>query len=230
MLGKRSRSDDGDSLVQAKRQACCASVSAARPDQPLTLTVANLEKFQSSLQMDSQRRSRSPEKAKYDTKDKLQLFNIFFEEAADIPAPLQQLISDLKQKRVDPSPNAKLIARKAPLARARGEQDGIDLIKDDLLIRPAIEGGAELIERAAKLNLNRSFLPQPSSVYVAAQGIRLETPHPDLCFGYLPSKKAKPGRLNAPFTMVEEETINKYVSWFFYRCSTNFLMQLLFDP
>ncbi|KAH8702928.1 hypothetical protein GQ44DRAFT_38221 [Phaeosphaeriaceae sp. PMI808] len=65
------------------------------------------------------------------------------------------------------------------------------------------------VNRAAKPNLNAQFLPSTSSF--AAENIRLETPQPDHCYGYLPSKKARPARLMAPFTIGEENTMNRYV-------------------
>lgn len=60
--------------------------------------------------------------------------------------------------------------------------------------------------RAAELNLSAHFLPPATSFM--AEILRLETPH---CFGYLPSKKARPARLKAPFTIEEENIINRQI-------------------
>lgn len=41
--------------------------------------------------------------------------------------------------------------------------------------------------------------------------IRLEMPQPDYRYGYLPSKKARLARLEAPFTIEEENIMNRHV-------------------
>lgn len=158
------------------------------------------------------RRSRSPEKSsladRMDPKDKLQLFNIFYDERAPIPSILEQHVSSLRKPREAPSPNAKRLQETAPIARSRSEQDGIDLLEELLLLVPASKGGMAAVERAVKPNLNAQFLPFASSF--AAENIRLETPQPDHCYGYLPSKKARPARLMAPFTIGKENAMNRY--------------------
>jgi hypothetical protein len=143
-----------------------------------------------------------------DSKDKLQLFSIFYEERAPIPSILQQHISNLRKPRQAPSPNAKQIQEVAPVARSRSEQDGIDIMEESLLLAPASKGGMPCIERAAKANLSAHFLP-PATSFVA-ENLRLEMPQPDHCFGYIPSKKARPATLKAPFTIEEENIMNRY--------------------
>lgn len=91
----------------------------------------------------------------------------------------------------------------------RSEQDGIDIVEEVLLLVPASKGGIPCVERAAKPNLSAYFLP-PATSFVA-ESLRLETPQPDHCFGYLLSKKARPTRLKAPFTIEEENIINSCI-------------------
>ena len=95
------------------------------------------------------------------------------------------------------------------MARSRSEQDGIDIAEEVLLLVPASKGGMPCVERAVKLNLSAHFLP-PATSFVA-ESLSLETPQPDHCFGYLPLKKARPARLKAPFTIEEENIMNRYV-------------------
>jgi len=187
----------------------------------LLLTRQNLLHLEQSLRSDSEtmpsspsRKSRSPEKSsateKMDPKDKLQLFGIFYEERASIPAMLKQHVSDLRKPRQASSPNAKRIEEMVPVARSRSEQDGIDVLEETLLLVPASKGGQPYVERAAKANLSASFLPSATSF--AAEGLRLETPQPDHCFGYIPSKKARPARLQSAFTIDEENIMNRYAA------------------
>lgn len=96
------------------------------------------------------------------------------------------------------------------MARSRSVQDGIDILEEVLLLAPASKGGTSCVERAAKLNLSSRFSP-PATSFVA-EDVRLETPQPDHCYGYLPSKKAKPALLQAPFTIEEENIMNRYVN------------------
>lgn len=145
---------------------------------------------------------------KMDSKDKLQLFSVFYEEQAPIPSILEQHISNLRKPREAPSPNAKQIQEMAPVARSRSEQDGIDIAEEVLLLAPASKGGMPCVERAAKPNLSAHFLPPATSFM--AESLRLETPQPDHCFGYLPSKKARPAKLKAPFTIEEENIMNRF--------------------
>lgn len=96
------------------------------------------------------------------------------------------------------------------MARLRSEQDGIDILEETLLLAPARKGGQSYVERAAKTNLSVSFLPSATSF--AAEGLRLETPQPDHCFGYIPSKKARLSGLQYPFTADEESIMNRYAA------------------
>lgn len=91
------------------------------------------------------------------------------------------------------------------VVRSRSEQDRIDIMEEMLLLAPASKGGR--VEHAAKPNLSTYFLPLATSF--VAENLHLETPQPDHCFGYLPSKKARPARLKAPFT-IEENIMNRY--------------------
>lgn len=186
---------------------------------PRPLTRENLCDLQRSLRGNSpsmssspSRRSRSPGKStlgdRMDPKDKLQLFSIFYDDQTPIPSMLEQHVSDLRKPRQAPSPNAKQIRDTAPVARSRSEQDGIDTLEEILLLVPAIGGGMAGVERAAKPDLSAQFLPLASSF--VAENIRLETPQPDHCYGYLPSKKARPAKLKATFTIEEENIINRY--------------------
>jgi hypothetical protein len=143
-----------------------------------------------------------------DSKDKLQLFSIFYDERAPIPSILEQHISNLRKPRQTSSPNAKQIQEMAPVARSRSEQGGIDIMEETLLLAPASKGGMPYVERAAKANLSTHFLP-PATSFVA-ESVRLEMPQPDHCFGYIPSKKARPARLRAPFTIEEENIMNRF--------------------
>jgi len=183
------------------------------------LTYENLHLLQQSLRTDSfimpsspSRRSRSPEKSttadKMDSKDKLQLFSIFYDERAPIPNAIAQHIANLRKSRQASSPNAKRIEEMAPVARSRSEQDGIDVMEEALLLAPASKGGMPCVERAARANLSTHFLPSATSF--VAESLRLEMLQPDHCFGYIPSKKARPARLKAPFTIEEENIINRY--------------------
>ena len=149
-----------------------------------------------------------------DSKDKLQLFSIFYEEQAPIPSILEQHISKLRKPRQVSSPNAKRIKEAVPVARSRSEQNGIDIIEESLLLAPASKGGMQCVERAAKANLSAHFLP-PATSFVA-ESLRLEMPQPDHCFGYIPSKKARPARLKAPFTIEEENIMNRYRNCTFF--------------
>jgi hypothetical protein len=92
------------------------------------------------------------------------------------------------------------------VARSRFEQDSIDKLAEILLLVPARTGGQSYVERAAKTNLSATFLPSAASF--AAEGLRLETPQPDHCFRYIPSKKA---RLSG-FTADEESIMNRYAT------------------
>ena len=96
-----------------------------------------------------------------------------------------------------------------PIAQSQSEQDGIDIMEEMLLLVPASKGGMACIKRAAKPNLSAQFLP-PASSFVA-KNLRLETPQPDHCFGYLLSKKARSAKLKVPFTIEEENIMNRYV-------------------
>ncbi|KAF2807511.1 uncharacterized protein BDZ99DRAFT_573318 [Mytilinidion resinicola] len=141
-----------------------------------------------------------------DFKEKLQFFSIFYEERAPIPSILEQHISNLRKPRQVSSPNAKHIQEMVPVARS--EQDGIDVLEEVLLLAPASKGGMPCVERAAKPNLSPYFSPLATS-FVAGR-VRLETSQPDHCFGYLPSKKARPARLKASFTIEEENIMNRF--------------------
>ncbi|KAH8702929.1 hypothetical protein GQ44DRAFT_778304 [Phaeosphaeriaceae sp. PMI808] len=88
------------------------------PPLPLPLTQENLRQLRQRLRKEDSpmpsslsRRSRSPEKSsltdRMDPKDKLQLFNIFYDERAPIPSILEQHVSGLRKPREAPSPNAK---------------------------------------------------------------------------------------------------------------------------
>jgi len=144
-----------------------------------------------------------------DSKDKLQLFSVFYEEWAPIPSILEWHISNLRKLREAPSPNAKQIQEIVPVARSRSEQDGIDIAEEVLLLVPASKGSMPCVKRAAKLNLSTYFLP-PATSFVA-ESLRLKTPQPDHCFRYLLLKKARPTRLKAPFTIEEENIMNRYI-------------------
>ena len=95
-----------------------------------------------------------------------------------------------------------------PVARSRSEQDGINIIEESLLLAPTSKGGIPCVKRATKANLSAHFLPTATSF--VAKNLRLKTPQPDHYFGYIPSKKARPARLKAPFTIKEENIINRY--------------------
>ena len=95
-----------------------------------------------------------------------------------------------------------------PIAWLRSKQDGINILEESLLLAPASKGSMPCVKRAAKVNLSAYFLP-PATSFVA-KSLRLKMPQPDYCFRYIPLKKVRLARLKAPFTVKEENIINRY--------------------
>ena len=142
-------------------------------------------------------------------KDRLQLFGISYEDRAPIPRILAQHILNLKKPREAPLQNAKQIQEILHAARLMSEQDGISMVKDLLLPVPANRRGTQYVAEAVRPNLNDNFFPVGSGFLAGSLGLGMTKP--DHCFGYIRLGPARLMRLEAPFTVNEENIMNRYV-------------------
>lgn len=67
------------------------------------------------------------------SKDKLQLFSVFYEEQAPIPSILKKDISNLRKPQRVSSPK-KADSKDGAVARSRSEQDGVGIVEEMLLL------------------------------------------------------------------------------------------------
>jgi hypothetical protein len=155
----------------------------------------------------SGRRSDTGQKSdKLTPRQKLEMHRMYCERNDKYPPALADHVIWLEQHRSAPSPNAKLIARKANMIKSAAEQDGIDEMRRLLLYAGATDGGEDFVRVVANTNLNSAFLPaSPEVLKELLPG--LERPQPDTAVGYMTCTWASRGDVSAPFTLEQEEMI-----------------------
>jgi hypothetical protein len=187
----------------------------------LPLTFENLQRHQTLADMatmappraqSSSSRSGSQSPSKGDTDAKLRCFGIFTMRGTPLPPSLELFVDGtIKAKRATTTPSAARIARSALAAAKMSEQDGIDLLKRDLLCHPASasdDGGERYVSINAKPNLRKDFVPIPVDAVAAALYSRLEQPQPDHSLGYVLADIAAALGRDAPFTYAEERVFS----------------------
>ena len=96
-----------------------------------------------------------------------------------------------------------------PIVQSQSKQDGINIIKEVLLLVPASKGGMPCIKQAAKPNLSTYFLPL--AISFIAKSLCFKILQLDHYFRYLLLKKARLVRLKTPFIIKEENIISRYI-------------------